>query len=354
MSVPAPHPPGQPWLPADRAQSETVGLVRELGNRLEAFSLFDSIDDVHALVEGGVIRLDHLIARAEAQGPYRSVFLREGIGYLYAKSELQRAAFPRGMLGPDHVPAVPSSALPLLHVGMGVRFAEHALGPRGAAEPARIAERYLSLWTANADPRWRPIAGEPLGFGICVLAPDLVRAVACALGRLAPGAASFYWHGVGRGLYFSPALALPLCGAHARAVWVATADAPSAEARRNALSGWAFALGLTNARHPDLLEAALVHASEAAPPPSALADGIGGMLALLDATAPAVPFRRRLLSHAPRDRHACRLWDQTVRRAASSRRALTDAFRFDSSEDGHHGDVAASTMPVPRKAGSPR
>ena len=308
--------------------TETAGLMREVANRVEAFSLFECTHDVLRLRAGASFTLDALLADAERQGPYRSLFLKEGIGYLYAKSALHDGVEPAGLLSGRA--GAGTASLPSLHVGMGVCFAEHALHRAGPFRLEEGVRRHLSLWRANALADWQAVAGEPLGFAARVLFARAVHSAARIVARIDAGAERAYWHGVGRGLFFAPAFAVPLCGAHGRAMWFARTEAPSPDACRNMVSGWAWGMTLTNIRHPDLIESALVHASEAAPPLDALRDGVAGALALLAAECPSWNVKRALWGHQPCDRHSSRLWDRLVRPACTDRTAppLPAAFRY--------------------------
>jgi hypothetical protein len=164
-------------------ETETAALVREVANRIEAFSLFECAGEMLSLRPGGSFHLDALLARAEAQGPYRSAFLKEGIGYLYAASELHRAARPEGMIARALASGAPAEALAPIHMGMGLCFAEHALrGARVGNLPDRV-DWFQALWNGNAGAAWRPVGAEPLGFATRALMPAWTSAV----GRLVAG-----------------------------------------------------------------------------------------------------------------------------------------------------------------------
>jgi hypothetical protein len=77
------------------------------------------------------------------------------------------------------------------------------------------------------------------------------------LAALAPVLAEYFWHGVGRGLYFAPTHALPNSGSHRRAFEKAWREPPDEAGRRNATAGLAWALTLVNLRHPEILAGAL-------------------------------------------------------------------------------------------------
>jgi hypothetical protein len=302
--------------------TETVGLMRELGNRLEAFSLFRCTTEMLAAGGRDSATLETLLRRARREGPYHSLFLTEGIGYLCA--------------GTYRVAEQPAEAQPSLHVGMGLQFAERALRQTKGNRLDRVVSYYLRQWSIHALARWHCAGAEPFGFAAAILCPDLVQTLSHAA-DFDVERAGYYWHGVGRALYFAPTMAMPLCGAHARAMWQARTVGHSEHAVANVMAGWAWGMTLTNVRHPDLIEAALVHACEAAPSLEALRHGIAGALAMADAGAPSHPFRRALWHHQPRERHGASVWNRLVRSACQTPTTamnLPSAFRYVGPGDG--------------------
>jgi hypothetical protein len=61
---------------------------------------------------------------------------------------------------------------------------------------------------------------------------------------------ALFWHGVGRGLYFTPANFLPASGAHGRMLKNAAAESNVPSDRHNVLAGLIWAVTLVNLRHP--------------------------------------------------------------------------------------------------------
>ena len=85
----------------------------------------------------------------------------------------------------------------------------------------------------------------------------MVRIVDRGLSAIDPDIVGYFWHGVGRGLYFLPINALPCSSSTWRAVEMAHEEAPHTLGRLNALGGLAWAVTLVNIRHPAILEAFL-------------------------------------------------------------------------------------------------
>ena len=69
----------------------------------------------------------------------------------------------------------------------------------------------------------------------------------------------YFWHGVGRAIYFAPTNVLPGSNSSERALKATREEAPHELGKRNALSGLAWAMTLVNIRHPEVLESFLKH-----------------------------------------------------------------------------------------------
>lgn len=312
---------------ADAPRTETVALMRELANRAAAFALFGRSTASDRTRRDGT-ELAARLQAAAAHGPQQALFLTEGIGYQIADQVLRRTrpARRRSLAIP---PGVTSGAAASLHVGLGLRFAQDTL--RREACDHRALDDYLLLWTTHADPEWQPIGAEPLGFAARLLCPDRLWAIGGLVAQLGRGGAEFFRHGSGRALYFLPDLMTPICGAHAHAMWMAKNTAPSPIALRNEAAGWAWAMTLTNLQQPELIEDAIVHACEAAPPIDALAAGVAGALTMVRSALGSDRGRLPIAAYRPESRHASRLWRMIVGRACtvSAARALTPAaFRY--------------------------
>ena len=64
----------------------------------------------------------------------------------------------------------------------------------------------------------------------------------------------YFWHGVGRAMYFDPRNLAPRSNSLARVLEAVEHESPHATARLNALAGLAFAATLVNIRHPEILD----------------------------------------------------------------------------------------------------
>jgi len=250
------------WRVAWRLAASSNGSVdgpsaalRELENKLRVFEAFHHADDHLGFPPGPPPPLPAAVRAALSLPAETAVWVTEGLGYAHAARAWAAAGgSPRGLLTGDGAAGVPAEAEVPLHTGMGLFFAGRTLGgdaPPGAAELRRHAE----LCAGSSRPGLALAAFEGLGFLCRNLWPEAVGAVGRELAGVDPELAPFFWHGIGRGLYFAPAHALP--GATPRALHRAWSEPPGETARRNALAGAAWALALVNLRHPGVVAEAL-------------------------------------------------------------------------------------------------
>jgi len=192
---------------------------RELQNKLQAFTCFSYANELSSS------NLD----------PYSRLWVTEGIGFLRAESAVKG--------GPAQGDLVP------LHTGMGLKFACRAMEGPGPVAP-RIA-RFLDLCDRHALDGYRGACYEALGLVVCNLYPESLLRCDKALDEPLRG---YFWHGVGRGLYFIPSNLLPMASAPWRCVQMAQRDPPDEIGRMNAICGLVWAVALVNIRHPEVLE----------------------------------------------------------------------------------------------------
>src|SRR5262249_52584176 len=149
---------------------------------------------------------------AAALPPYQGIWTTEGLGYHVTANALRRDPNPTALL---RVEGLPSASLVPLHTGMGMALAFRELTGLGrraeAVDVRRALVRYLGLCRANAREGYDGAAVESLGIITKVVRPRLVPMISDQLDWVAPDHTAKFWHGFGRGLYFSPSNLLP-CG----------------------------------------------------------------------------------------------------------------------------------------------
>ncbi|MEK6279432.1 MAG: hypothetical protein AABN95_03685 [Acidobacteriota bacterium] len=224
----------------------------ELQNKLETFNLFAHVDLAMDLPRPRVASLAELVERASKLGPYRSVWAMEGVGHLYAELCGARA-IPvdlRGQAG-----ALPASSLVALHAGAGLSFASRCLEtitPQSADAEVRAAlERFVTLCDENSHDAYLGATYEALGLAARNLHPQLLADIDRHLAEMSEELVGYFWHGVGRGIYFAPTNFLPNGGG--RALNQALQESPHDLGRLNAVAGLVWALVLVNVRHPEVI-----------------------------------------------------------------------------------------------------
>ncbi len=231
----------------------------ELGNRLRVFDAFHHPDSY--LPGGSATEQPGLAARVEAAGRLpadMAVWVLEGLGYAAAESKaVGRAPAVRDRLTTGRIP---ESAWMPLHTGQGLSLAARYLDQRvdrradrraGLGPQAAPAAHFASLALGFSLAGYGRATFEALGFAAVTLAPDRVGELDRELDRDRPDLLPWFWHGVGRGLYFCPSSAWPgAAGYAARRAWC---EPPHELGRANALAGLAWAVTLVNLGHPEVV-----------------------------------------------------------------------------------------------------
>ncbi len=316
--------------------------LREVGNKLEVFELFQ-----FTLAEIGApasepLSLALAVRRATALDLFRRLWVLEGIGHAFAESAWNGPHPPRS-LATCFDARYPAGVLVPLHVGAGVACAGRLLGALNGSSPPqemRAALRALiRLCAESALPGYAGLMFEGSGFAACHLCSRAVPEIDRQLAALAPDLVGSFWHGLGRGLYFSPFRFLP--GSAGPALAAAQSQPPHREGRLNAIHGAAWALALVNLRHGEVLDAFLAGPGriEDAAGAGALAHGIASAAAIWSIVAGAQdPHLAAFLRHRPAHPAAADTWDRlvaplcrrAVERSADLRRSrrLEELFRY--------------------------
>ncbi len=258
---------GVPWL--------------ELHNKVEAFRRLDGAEAALALPTAGPVDVTAALHRAAGLGPFAALWTAEGLGHLLTDRAVEEVADvdPRGLLARDQLPQLPGWSRVPLHAGLGLAFADRVLAAGG--EIRGSLERFLDLCRTNSRDGWADVAFEALGFVARVFHDQRTAGIDRELRRIDPLLADYFWHGVGRGLYFAPAQALPVGISWRWAFERCRREAPDERARKNALAGYVWALALVNITHPQVLSEFLRQAGAASDDGDAIAGGAiaGGAIA---------------------------------------------------------------------------
>lgn len=225
-------------------------MYLELQNKLEAFNLFTHVD----LAIDPPQRCDSLAEFVECAshlGPYRSVWAIEGIGYHYAETHARIDL-------KTEANTLPPSSLVALHSGAGLSLACRCLDLISASSFDDQIRTQLVRFIARCDEvsheKYAGAAYEALGLATRNLHPHLLAAIDRHLSDINEDLVAYFWHGVGRGIYFTPTNFLPDSDRSHRVVKQAQNESPHELARVNVLSGFIWALLLVNIRHPEVIE----------------------------------------------------------------------------------------------------
>jgi hypothetical protein len=207
----------------------------ELRNKIAAYRLFQGRD---LAGEAAISRLD----------PYSRLFAAEGDGYRNVRT---------GALMPEMPPDLSPIAT---HAGAGLRLAEQALESidAGNCESEVLAE-FSVVCRRDAFEGFGGILEEALGLVARTLYPHLMERLDERLRMMNAGFWARFWHGAGRGIYFAPSNIPPFRAVPWSGVAMCLREPPHETGRRNALSGFCFALTLVNLRQPEILEAFFKH-----------------------------------------------------------------------------------------------
>ena len=192
---------------------------REFQNKVEAFTCFSYSDEF----------------RADQVDAYQRLWLLEGRGYQQAETALQGETAEHDLLP--------------LHTGMGLAFACRTM--QAAADISSKTGSFLELCNKHALPGYQGACYEALGLVARNLYPEGLFACEQSLPL---EIREYFWHGVGRGLYFIPTNLIPVASAPWRAVQMALREPPDQLSRLNAISGLIWAVALVNIRHPEVMD----------------------------------------------------------------------------------------------------
>jgi hypothetical protein len=281
------------------------GEWRELANKLHAFEWFTFAGARLGGPALGPAALARQVPRVAALADtYTGLWAMEGLGYACARAGPE-AWPPRELLAGgagSSLGGLPEQAMVPLSTGSALAAAERLL-----AEIARVAEgadrdrvrRWLEQLAGDAGPGARELATEALGLVARTLDPWRLGRLDALLAAIDPVLAEYLWHGVGRGLYFTPMNLPPWTGGTCRAFGKAWTEPPHDAGRRNATAGLAWAMTLVNVRSPEVAAASLAGHGEGAGAAAAVANGASSALIVWRQWAGSDALLARFLGYRP-------------------------------------------------------
>ena len=273
---------------------------QELKNKLQAFELFEHVDWV--LRVGNRPALAELVEKASALDSYLAVWAYEGVGHYFAEVLAEQPETPTHLLTGPAVTALRPGSLAPLHAGMGLSFADRVLKrlqPQCSVSEVREAlSNFEMLCEMNSQPGYGGAAYEALGLVCRNLYPQLLATIDEQLSALGEDKVGYFWHGVGRAVYFAPTGFMP-CASSQRQYERTQTEPPHDLGRLNATAGFAWALTLVNIRHPEIIEAFLKRYGSQLCLNDAFSNGVASSVLIWHDSAPNDPHIAGLLRYRP-------------------------------------------------------
>jgi hypothetical protein len=292
-------------------------LWGELRDKGEVFCLVLDAAQQLGISPGVALDLPASLRRAHALGPFAELWAVEGLGNAYGNSFWDRGLVPHQILSDERNRDLPAESLLMLHAGIGLSFARHRLDRAGSAslrELTPIVADIIDLCRDNSRPGYLGAAYESLGLVTRTFHPELVPAVNQSLREIAPEVVDFYWHGVGRAIFFTAVNFLP--GSSCLVFIMARHEAPDEAARRNAVAGAAWASVLVFQRDPQMLaELVLKSCGAELSRDGSFANGVASSVIMRQDTTPDAPFLTEFFRYRPHpaDMVLTGLWETLVR-----------------------------------------
>ena len=293
-----------------RITSEGDGGVawQEFQNKLQAFYIFEHVDSVLGISPDHPVSLDEMVSRASALGPFFSAWATEGVGHFYTQL-LPMDGNTRLLNDAARQRLTVASMLPL-HTGMGLALAEAVLPRR--LDPASTAEIFLRFCRNNSQPDYLGAAIEALGLVVRNLYPELLRPLSDYFQQSNPELCEYFWHGVGRGIYFAPINFMPYWSVPWQGYEMCLREPPSHETRRNAVAGFAWAMLLVNLRHPRIMAAFLERHGAQVSHDDAFANGLFSAATIWQDCAPDDSSLLQFLNYPNQNPQLRELWQTQV------------------------------------------
>src|SRR5436309_6220348 len=180
--------------------------AQELLDKGEIFTLVAAVSGLIGVPDQPPLPLRELVARSYALGPFYALWAIEGLGHDYGDSFWNQGIVPQHILAPEVTRGLPPGSLLMLHAGIGLSIAQHVLTPLRWNTPPdelrRMVAEIVRLDRENSQPGYVGAAYEALGLVSRTMHPTMVPAIDGAVRAVAPEVRGYFWHGIGRALYF--------------------------------------------------------------------------------------------------------------------------------------------------------
>jgi hypothetical protein len=127
--------------------------------------------------------------------------------------------------------------------------------------------------------------------------------------EIAPQLAGFFWHGVGRGFYFSREHFLPVLSSASSSV---EEEVHNCADRKSAMAGLAWAVTVVNMRQPAIMENILRRQTGQLSLADAFTNGVISSIIMRQDTTPGQPFTSAFCQYRPEDQRVRVLWERLI------------------------------------------
>lgn len=289
----------------------------EFQNKLQAFYLFEHPDMALYISSDEMPSLPELVHTALQLEPYLAVWTTEGLGHFYTDLHLRRGKPFQALLCDDRAANLPAASLTPLHAGMGLSLAEwllEAADKKNHSDSRIPLQTFIGLCRRNSRQEYVGATYEALGLAARNLYPQLMASVDVGLSQIDEEILAYFWHGVGRAIYFAPTNFLPYRSAPWKGWEMCLNEPPHKLGKHNAVAGFAWALTLVNLRQPEIMASFLKHHGRQLTESDAFANGVGSAIVIWRDSAPNDQFLNAFHRYQP-DASLADLWDRYVKQS---------------------------------------
>ena len=290
--------------------------VEELKNNIEVFRLVENASQLLALPPSGQdFDLGKAVKAAYGLGQFPDLWAVEGLGHDYAMTFWGKGKPIRGILTEGQARALPNKCLTMMHAGLGLAFAQQLMkriNPYSAAADIRdVLLEFVALVKTNSRKGYEGAAYESLGLVTRFWHSQMVNIVDQHMQEVEPEAVAYFWHGVGRSLYFFPTYFVPGLWS----AWIPVEQEPPNElAKLNMIAGLAWATTVVDVRQPRIMETILKSYGDIVSKTPAFTNGVMSTLIMGSDITPDDRYIREFLEYKPSDPNVAELWNRLVGR----------------------------------------
>jgi hypothetical protein len=260
--------------------------------------------------------LGKAVKAAYALGQFPDLWAVEGLGHHYTMTFFPRwgkGQPVRGILTDGQASVLPDKSLTMMHAGLGLAFAEKLMDritPYSPASDIRgVLQEFVTLVKDNARNGYEGAAYESLGLVTRFWHAQMVNIVDQYMQEVEPEAVGYFWHGVGRALYFFPTYFVP----GLLSAWIPVQQEPPYElAKLNMIAGLTWATTVVDIRQPQIMESILKYQGDIVSKTSAFTNGVMSALIMGSDITPGDAYIKQFLEYKPSDPQMAELWTRLI------------------------------------------